>query len=327
MNAKVSRSPIKFPFQIKTRKPSPLQTVAPASTRQSKLVCQIAEDAQTILDVQRFRAKVFGEAYQTEFTDGIDHDPFDQYSIHVLVRDVDTQQIVACTRVITPAAKHALGHYYSETEFKLNDYLHDKQDVYEIGRTCVDLDYRGGKVLAVLWMGMLPLVFNQLKAQYLIGTVSVNLSANPQKIIATEGYIQAKARTKKLKSLAPFRLDDYLSAQDAMFSDVWLNEPTAKQIKKQNKQQAKQDAKGLKKSSQAKRIDQPVYDKKQVPSLIKKYRRCGALFSEQGYFDQDFNCVDYFVSIEVNKRLMLKLSMVCKLIELNNVKNRLKKAA
>lgn len=314
MNAKVSRSPIKFPFQSKASKPA--KALAP---HQSKLVCQIAQDATTILDVQRFRAKVFGEAYQTEFADGIDHDPFDQYSIHVLVRDVDTQQIVACTRVITPAAKHALGRYYSETEFQLDDYLADKQDVYEIGRTCVDMSYRGGKVLAVLWMGMLPLVFNQLKAQYLIGTVSVNLSANPQKIIATEGYIKAKAKTKKIKSLMPFCVDDYISGQDAMFSDVWLNEPTAKQIKQQ--------AKKIQKAGKGKRADQPVYDKKQVPSLIKKYRRCGAVFSEQGCFDQDFNCVDYFVSIEVNKRLMLKLSMVCKLIELNNVKNRLKKAA
>lgn len=318
MNAKVSRSPIKFPFQSKAQKPA--KALAP---HQSKLVCQIAQDATTILDVQRFRAKVFGDAYQTEFADGIDHDPFDQYSIHVLVRDVDTQQIVACTRVITPAAKHALGHYYSETEFQLDDYLADKQDVYEIGRTCVDLSYRGGKVLAVLWMGMLPLVFNQLKAKYLIGTVSVNLSASPQKIIATEGYLQAKAKTKKIKSLSPFLLEGYLNTQDAMFSDVWLNEPTAKQLKQQSKQNAKKTAKSLTKH----KVEPTIYDKKQVPSLIKKYRRCGAVFSEQGCFDPAFNCVDYFISIEVNKRLLLKLSMVCKLIELSNVKNRLKKAA
>lgn len=306
MNAKVSRLPIKFPFQFKAR-PLPQS----GSADQSQLVCQIAQDPQTITDVQRFRAKVFGEAYQTEFADGIDHDPFDQYSIHVLVRDVQTNQIVACTRVITPAAKQALGRYYSESEFELDAYLKDKKQIYEIGRTCVDLEYRGGKVLAVLWMGMLPLIFTQLKAKYLIGTVSVNLSASPQKMMATEGYIQAKAKTKKLKSRSPFCLDEYLNVQDALFSDVWLNEPTAKQSKKQAKTQSVSKA----------------YDKKQVPSLIKKYRRIGAVFSKQGYFDREFNCVDYFVSIEVNKSLMLKLSMVCKLIELNHVKNRLKKAA
>ena len=306
MNAKIARSPLKFPFQFKAR-------MAPKtkSADQSQLVCQIAQDPQTTLDVQRFRAKVFGAAYQIQFADGIDHDPFDQYSIHVLVRDLKTEQIVACTRVITPAAKHALGRYYSEAEFQLDDYLQDKADVYEVGRTCVDLDYRGGKVLSVLWMGMLPLIFTQLKAKYLIGTVSVNLSDSPQKIIATEGYVQAKAKTKKLESLSPFCLDDYLGDQDAMFSDIWLHEPSVKQSKKNAKAQAKSKA----------------YDKKQVPSLIKKYRRIGAVFSKQGYFDREFNCVDYFVSIEVNKRLMLKLSMVCKLIELSHVKNRLKKAA
>lgn len=306
MNAKIARSPLKFPFQLKARAISKTQ-----STDQSQLVCQIAQDAQTILEVQRFRAKVFGAAYQIQFADGIDHDPFDQYSIHVLVRDLNNDQIVACTRVITPAAKQALGRYYSETEFQLDDYLQEKPDVYEVGRTCVDLDYRGGKVLSVLWMGMLPLIFTQLKAKYLIGTVSVNLSDSPQKIIATQGYIQAKAKTKKIKSSVPFFLDEYLSSQDAMFSDIWLHEPSVKQSKKNAKAQAKSK----------------TYDKKQVPSLIKKYRRVGAVFSKQGHFDREFNCVDYFVSIEVNKSLMLKLSMVCKLIELNHVKNRLKKAA
>lgn len=314
MNAKIARSPLKFPFQFKARVVSTTQ-----SADQSQLVCQIAQDAQTILDVQRFRAKVFGAAYQIQFADGIDHDPFDQYSIHVLVRDLKTEQIVACTRVITPAAKHALGRYYSEAEFQLDDYLQDKAEVYEVGRTCVDLGYRGGKVLSVLWMGMLPLIFTQLKAKYLIGTVSVNLSDSPQKIIATEGYVQAKAKTKKLKSLSPFCLDDYLGGQDAMFSDIWLHEPSLKQIKQQSKKDAKKIAEDQK--------NQTAYDKKQVPSLIKKYRRIGAVFSKQGYFDREFNCVDYFVSIEVNKRLMLKLSMVCKLIELSHVKNRLKKAA
>ncbi|MEC7119864.1 MAG: GNAT family N-acyltransferase, partial [Pseudomonadota bacterium] len=277
MNAKQPRSSQILKFKTKSAKAK--SKSVRTSQRAPKLECQIAKDATAILEVQQFRAKVFGAAYQIEFADGIDHDPFDQYSIHVLVRDTQTQKIIACTRVITPEAKQKLGAYYSESEFQLDDYLQDKKDVYEIGRTCVDEAYRGGNALPVLWMGMVPLIVEQLKAKHLIGTVSVNLNAAAAKIVATEGYLQHKAKCQKFSSLAPFDLSAYLGQQEALFGDIWLNPSEA--VKEAHKARS------------------PLYNKKQVPSLIKKYRRVGAVFSEQGYFDQAFNCVDYFVAIKV----------------------------
>jgi len=256
------------------------------------LRCEIAEDAKTIDEIQRFRAKVFGEAYNIHFDGGIDNDQFDQYSIHILVRDVSNNKIVACTRIITPKAKEKLGRYYSESEFNLDEFLKGKTQVYEIGRTCVDEAYRGGKVLAVLWMGMVPLIVNQLKAKHLIGTVSVNLGSSRKKIIATEGYLLKKAKLQKFTSLTPFDLETYLDDGAMGFLDN--GEIVEKKVRK--------------------------YRKKDVPSLIKKYRRVGAVFSEQGYYDAEFNCVDYFISNKVNKSLLFKLSVVCKFIELKKKK-------
>jgi putative hemolysin len=254
------------------------------------LTCEIASDAKTIAEVQRFRARVFGEAYNIYFDQGTDVDRFDEYSIHVLVRDTKTNEIAACTRVITPKAKEMLGSYYSELEFNLSDYLKDKQQVYEIGRTCIDEAYRGGKALSVLWMGMVPLIVKELDAQYLIGTVSVNLGVQSQKIIATQGYIRDKAKSKKIISLKVFNLQEYLLTKhqhdESDFFDFG------------------EDDIGFK------------YRKKDVPSLIKKYRNVGAVFSKDAYFDQDFNCADYFVAVKVNKRLMLKLKLVCKIIDM-----------
>jgi len=253
---------------------------------------EIAEDPKTILEIQRFRARVFGEAYNREFEQGIDHDDYDQYSYHVLVRDTHSNKIVACTRIITPEAKAKLGKYCSEFEFNLDEYLAGKEKVYEIGRTCVDESYRGGKTLAVLWMGMVPLVLNRLQAKFLIGTVSVNLSISNKKLVAAKGYILKKAKYKDFKSLTPFDMEEMLADSYETFVDVTTNNPK-KMIK---------------------------YRKKDVPSLIKQYRRIGATFSEEGCFDPDFNCVDYFVAIKVNKRLIFKLNMVCKLMELKKKK-------
>lgn len=252
------------------------------------LVCEVVSDAKTIAEVQRFRARVFGEAYGIYFDQGVDVDRFDEYSIHVVVRDTKTNEIAACTRVVTPKAKEKLGSYYSELEFNLTEYLKGKDDVYEIGRTCVDEAYRGGKALSVLWMGMVPLIVRELEAKYLIGTVSVNLGIKSEKIIATEGYIHAKAKTKKIKSLKAFNLKEYLQteADETNFFEGKDNEVSLK------------------------------YRRKDVPSLIKKYKNAGAIFSKEAYFDQDFNCADYFVAVKVNKRMQLKLKLVCKIIDM-----------
>jgi len=256
------------------------------------LKCEIASDAKTIAEVQRFRARVFGEAYNIYFDQGTDIDRFDEYSIHILVRDTKTNAIAACTRVVTPKAKEKLGSYYSELEFNLKDYLKDKEEVYEIGRTCVDEAYRGGKALSVLWMGMVPLIVRELEAKHLIGTVSVNLGVKSEKIIATQGYIQDKAKSKKIMSLKAFNLKEYLlEKQDE--SDFFESDEQDISLK---------------------------YRKKDVPSLIKKYRSVGAVFSKEAYFDQDFNCADYFVAVKVNKRLLLKLKLVCKIIDMKSKK-------
>lgn len=252
------------------------------------LKCEVVSDAKTIAEVQRFRARVFGSAYGIYFDQGTDIDRFDEYSIHVLVRDTKTNEIAACTRVVTPKAKEKLGSYYSELEFNLGEYLKGKDHVYEIGRTCVDETYRGGKALSVLWMGMVPLIVKELDAKYLIGTVSVNLGVKSEKIIATEGYIHDKAKSKKITSLKAFNLKEYLLTEneESNFFEGKDNEVSLK------------------------------YRKKDVPSLIKKYRSVGAVFSKEAYFDKDFNCADYFVAVKVNKRLMLKLKLVCKIIDM-----------
>lgn len=253
--------------------------------RSDTLAYEIARDADTILEVQRFRAKVFSQAYQLYFDSGIDQDRYDHYSAHVLVRDLRTGHIVACTRIITPDAKKYLGKYYSECEFDLSDFLRGKKDVYEIGRTCVDESYRGGDVLGVLWMGMVPLVLQELKAKYLIGTVSINLARKPEKMLSTEAYMAHKARQADYPSLKVFDTEKFLFGRDVVFADVWQTEKKKK--------------------------EKLAYRKKDVPSLIKHYRRMGAVFSREAYHDAMFNCADYFLAVEVNKKLLMKLNLVC----------------
>ncbi len=248
------------------------------------LVYETLKGPRAIEEVQRFRARVFGADYQIHFAEGIDRDVFDAYSIHCVVRDQKSGQIVACTRVVPPAARKKIGYFSCEKEFDVADHLRDKEHVYELGRTCVDAAYRGGNVLGILWMGMAPVVLG-LKATHLIGAVSVNLGTHPRKLNATEVYLARKAKTGPWVSRKPF---DF-SQHDAL--NAWL-------------------AAG------------GQYHKKDVPSLFKQYRRLGATFSKQAYHDEMFNCVDYLVTIKITKRLLFKLQTLCSLLHLKQRKKK-----
>lgn len=263
------------------RMPGPA-TTAPAVSVPRQLVYETLHGAQAIAEVQHFRARVFGSAYQIHFESGIDRDLFDAYSLHCVVRDQATGQIVACTRIITPEARLKIGYYACEKEFDLSEYLQGKQRVFELGRTCVDEDYRGGNTLGVLWLGMAPVLLS-LRAKHLIGAVSINLGLHPCKLHAAQVYLQRKARTQPWKSRKVFNFEKHFSLQS------WLE-------------------------------DGGKYQKKQVPSLFKKYRRLGACFSSEAYHDELFNCVDYFVAVKVNQRLLLKLQALCGILQLAQLK-------
>ena len=65
------------------------------------------------------------------------------------------------TRVALQRARHgtvagrraAVGRFYSETEFDLGRLDHLRPQMVEIGRSCIDADYRSGAVITLLWSG------------------------------------------------------------------------------------------------------------------------------------------------------------------------------
>lgn len=134
-----------------------------------------------IVASQRLRYRIFAEELGAELPEahtGLDRDEYDPHCLHLLVRDLTSGDIVACTRLLTDEAAHRAGGFYSQNEFEMDRILVRPGRFVEVGRTCVDPLYRNGAVIATLWQGIGRIV-NAQKVDFLFGCASVSLAPDP----------------------------------------------------------------------------------------------------------------------------------------------------
>ena len=122
-----------------------------------KLSVALASSENDILAAQKLRYRVFADelgARLNSRTPGVDHDIYDPYCEHLVVRDDASGSIVGTYRILSPLAAQRIGGYYSENEFDLTRLRHLRPRIVEIGRSCIDPDYRSGAAIALLWSGL-----------------------------------------------------------------------------------------------------------------------------------------------------------------------------
>lgn len=131
-----------------------------------------------ILEAQKLRYRVFADEMGARLatrTPGVDRDIYDPYCEHLIVRDEDAGRIVGTYRILSPAAARKVGGYYSENEFDLTRLQHLRSRLVEIGRSCIDAEYRSGAVIALLWSG-LARYMQENGYDYLVGCASVSMA-------------------------------------------------------------------------------------------------------------------------------------------------------
>jgi putative hemolysin len=117
----------------------------------------IVELAQTIFEIQaaqRLRHHVFAEELGARLDSpvtGLDVDRFDTHCDHLLVRSRETGEVVGTYRLLPPGRSDRL---YSDGEFDLSALSGIRQNLVEVGRSCVHPDHRNGAVVGLLWAGI-----------------------------------------------------------------------------------------------------------------------------------------------------------------------------
>ena len=143
-----------------------------------RLTVGFARSPGEIREAQRLRYRIFaGEmgANLPSRTPGVDHDIYDPYCEHLVVRDTRSGEVVGTYRLLSGARAASLGGFYAETEFDLTRLRHLRADTLEIGRSCVHPDYRSGATIALLWAGLAEVVARH-DYRYVIGCASLAMT-------------------------------------------------------------------------------------------------------------------------------------------------------
>ncbi|WP_374213855.1 GNAT family N-acetyltransferase [Streptomyces sp. A3M-1-3] len=182
----------------------PAQSAAPAPApsalpgAHSGYVVELARDEADVRAAQRLRHLVFAGEMGARLTGpepGLDSDAFDAYCDHLLVREERTGQVVGTYRLLPPERAAVAGRLYSESEFDLGRLAGIRDDLVEVGRSCVHPDHRNGAVIALIWAGL---------ARYMVRTGHNWLAGCCSIPLADGGILAAGTRDTVLaKNLAP----------------------------------------------------------------------------------------------------------------------------
>lgn len=161
---------------------------------EKKLTCFIADTEALITEAQTLRYRVFAQEMGAKLksgSEGLDYDEVDKYCDHLVVYDNVNAKIVGYTRLLNQDQANRLGQFYSQSEFMLDQVLALPGRFLEVGRTCVDPDYRGGAVLTTLWSGLVQYAL-QGQFDYLLGCASITPGPSGFSIDAVYRNIDAK---------------------------------------------------------------------------------------------------------------------------------------
>jgi putative hemolysin len=144
----------------------------------ARLQVKLAHSEAEVRESQRLRYRVFAEEMGAQVQvcePGLEADAYDRHCQHLVVRDLRGDRVVSSTRILTRPVARRAGGFYSEGEFELGGILRLPGSFMEIGRTCVDPDYRSGAAIGMLWAGLAQFIeLNRI--DYLIGCASISMA-------------------------------------------------------------------------------------------------------------------------------------------------------
>ena len=231
----------------------------------NQLEVRLALNNAEVFAAQKLRYRVFvaefGARVSKEHESQLmERDKFDHYCDHLILIDkasktcLSESNIVGTMRLLdSRVADRSLG-FYSATEYNLDTLTEGTEKSVEIGRACVDKNYRRSIAIHFLWLGLAEYIISR-DITLMFGVASFHGTAvspfGSALTLLKEKYSAPKNlnfRAKKVgyvdMSIIPLDFLDYKKAMD------------------------------------------------QMPSLLKAYLRMGAQVSDGAFIDTKFNTID-----------------------------------
>lgn len=131
------------------------------------LEVRLASSSAELDAAQALRYKVFYEEMGAKPTAEMlakkrDFDGFDEYCDHLLVLDhsrPEPNKVIGTYRLIRRSAAAQFGNFYSANEYDISPLVAYPGEILELGRSCIDAEFRTGTVMQILWRGLAAYIF------------------------------------------------------------------------------------------------------------------------------------------------------------------------
>jgi len=172
-----------------------------------KLNVKLATNDQERNEVFKLRYKVFnqelGEGIPENVLTGLDTDPFDQHCDHLMV--ISNNSVIGTYRLL-PGSRRPKEGFYSETEFDFSTLPYPNNLIVELGRGCIQQEFRKQTTLMSLFWGLDKYIRAQ-GARYLLGCGSLLPCSNDNaeasfELLQNEGAVDLSMGIKPLEANA-----------------------------------------------------------------------------------------------------------------------------
>jgi putative hemolysin len=232
------------------------------SGRRDALQVRLAVNEKEVAAAQRLRHRVFAEEMGARTArDGFDEDRFDGFCDHLIV--LDNERIVGTYRLMTAGAAARAGGFYSQSEYDVAALAarHRGFNFLELGRSCVQPDYRGKRTIELLWQGIWA-YGRKHGIDAMFGCASFPGTVPAAHALALS-FLGHKAAAGGNWNAAP--TSEHAVALDMMPAEAVSRKPAVAAM----------------------------------PPLVRAYYRLGAKFADQAVIDHDFGTTDVMVVLEV----------------------------
>jgi putative hemolysin len=252
-----------------------------AETRNGPLEVRLAKSTQEVDAAQDLRYRVFYEEMGATPTREMkarkrDFDAFDEHCDHLLVIDharKGKSPIIGTYRLIRRKAAKKCGGFYSSSEYDISAIIDYPGEILELGRSCIDAEYRTGTVMQILWRGLTAYVFRH-DVRLMFGCASLP-GTDPNALALPLSYLyyhHLAPPALRAKALPDRYVNMALLPREAFDPNVAFD---------------------------SMKLD-PRNGSNSLPPLIKGYIRVGGFVGEGAVIDHQFNTTDVCIIVKTD---------------------------
>ncbi len=223
-------------------------------------VLKTASTIEELKSALKLRYEVFHhEMIGKKNPTGIDVDEFDLYCDHLIIINKKTNRLVGTYRLNSSLYSKS---FYSAREFDLKNILSHSGNKLELGRACIQKEFRNGITISLLWGGIAEYMI-ATDSQIVFGCASIK-TENPREAALIYRYLESEGSISKTFDSPP--TEEFTLPQ----LKLWL-----RLIKSPVTEVEQKEVKDL------------------LPSLFQTYRKIGAVVAGEPAWDEEFHCIDF----------------------------------